>query len=92
GVRLSSATAGNRHGVGARVRLDLEGGSRPSLVSEIHGGNGYLGSSDFGLHFGIEKGAKPTGAEVTWPGGQTEHFTIKDAAWQTLVQGQGQPR
>ncbi|HGY92238.1 MAG TPA: hypothetical protein ENK43_13800, partial [Planctomycetes bacterium] len=89
GVQLTSKQAGNRHAVGARVTVLLEGGKRKSFAREVHGAGGYLGGNDFGLHFGLSSDEKPKALRVRWPDGSIETFPVTANAWQTLQQGKG---
>jgi hypothetical protein len=65
-------TAGNRGGVGARVRVtagDLV------QVAEVHSGRGYQGHHGTRLQFGLGRRSRVDRVEVRWPGGRTEVFT-----------------
>jgi hypothetical protein len=60
----------NRDGIGARVRVTVEGGA--ARWSMVKTGSSYLSQSELPLTFGLGPAAKVAGIEVTWPAGNTE--------------------
>ncbi|MBI5364955.1 MAG: ASPIC/UnbV domain-containing protein, partial [Planctomycetes bacterium] len=73
-LALRLADAGpNRHAIGARVVVTLEGGAR--LVREVSAGSGYLSQSSLVQHFGLGAETRLATVEVRWPGGEREIFT-----------------
>jgi hypothetical protein len=63
-------TSSNRDGIGAKVRIALEGGqSRWSMVKT---GSSYLSQSEMPLTFGLGQASKVATIEITWPGGTKE--------------------
>ena len=61
-------TAGNRDGIGARIRVTSGGTTQ---VRDIRSSSGYLSQSDPRAHFGIGKSKKVDRIEVRWPSGRT---------------------
>ncbi|MCI0357654.1 MAG: CRTAC1 family protein [Planctomycetaceae bacterium] len=58
----------NREGVGARVKVVVDGREQ---ISEVHRGQGYQSGYGNRLHFGLGEG-RLTRIEVRWIGGQTD--------------------
>ena len=71
-------TRANREGIGALVRLRVDG---RTLVRHVGRGGGYLSSSDARAHFGLGRAASAEAIEVGWPGGRTEHHGSLDAGF-----------
>jgi hypothetical protein len=65
GVTLRGGTS-NRQGIGARVTLETEKGTR---VREVRTGSSYLSSSDPRVHFGLGDAASIKRLEIRWPSG-----------------------
>ena len=63
----------NRDGIGAKVRLNVEGG--PPRWAIVKTGSSYLSQSELPLTFGLGTATKITGVDVTWPSGKTERLT-----------------
>jgi hypothetical protein len=61
-------TAGNRDGIGARIRVKSGGTTQ---VRDIRSSSGYLSQSDPRAHFGVGKSKKVDRIEVRWPSGRT---------------------
>jgi hypothetical protein len=61
-------TAGNRDGIGARIRVTSGGTTQ---VRDIRSSSGYLSQSDPRAHFGVGKSKKVDRIEVRWPSGRT---------------------
>jgi hypothetical protein len=61
-------TAGNRDGIGARIRVKSGGTTQ---VRDIRSSSGYLSQSDPRAHFGVGKNQKVDRIEVRWPSGRT---------------------
>jgi enediyne biosynthesis protein E4 len=62
-------TTSNRDGIGARLRLTVDG---RTLVREIAAGGSYLGHSDRRAHFGLGPHARADRLEIRWPSGQVD--------------------
>jgi hypothetical protein len=61
--------AGNRDGVGARVRVTSAGRTQ---VGTVTSGSSYLGQNDHRLHFGLGRASRVDRLEVAWPGGAAD--------------------
>ena len=79
-------TAANRDGVGARVRVTLDNGTK--LSATVKTGSSYCSQSELPLTFGLGASGKATSIDVMWPGGRGETFPGA-AAGQTLTLQQG---
>ena len=82
-------TAGNRDGVGARVRVRC---GEMTQVQEVRSGSSYLSQNDPRLHFGLGQADRVDELRIAWPGGLVE--TWRDLAVnQFLVvrEGSGRP-
>jgi hypothetical protein len=73
GVRLSGV-AGNRMGIGARVRLELSDGT--AQTTEIHAGSGYYSQSSPLCFFGYPEDKPPRRLSVRWPDGVTSEHPL----------------
>jgi hypothetical protein len=70
-VRVTTVgTQSNRDGIGARVRVTVEGGA--ARWAMIKTGSSYLSQSELPQTFGLGQASRVTGIEVTWPNGKTE--------------------
>src|SRR5262249_27208976 len=84
-------TASNRDGIGARVRLSVEGGAKP--WSTVKTGSSYCSQSELLLTFGLGAATRATSIEVTWPSGRVETFAGAPAGQTVTVQeGKGTAR
>ena len=63
-------TASNRDGIGAKVRVTLDNGTR--LWSMVKTGSSYCSQSEMPLTFGLGSASKVTAIEITWPNGKVE--------------------
>jgi len=63
-------TAGNRDGIGARIRLVGESGLAQYAV--VSTASSYLSSNDKRVHFGLGKDKAARLVEITWPGGTVQ--------------------
>jgi hypothetical protein len=70
-VRLQGRVS-NRQGIGARVTVVLEDGSR--TLKRVDGKSGYLSQSDLPLYFGLGGAAGVAAIEVRWPSGRTQRL------------------
>ena len=69
-VRLQGAELGsNSHGIGCLVKVYLEDGT--ILMQQAYAGDGFLGSSDPAIHFGLGQQTIEH-IEVTWSTGHTQ--------------------
>ncbi len=83
-------TRTNPDGVGARVVLELDDGTR--LSRSLSAGSGYLAQSSAWVHFGLG-GREPLRAVVRWPGGGEEAFDVPGRdRFLVLVEGSGEAR
>jgi hypothetical protein len=72
---------GNPAGIGSRVTVRLDDGSKQT--AEIYGGDGYLSQSSPELSFGIVSGRRAIAVDVRWPDGQLN--SVEPAAEGRLV-------
>jgi hypothetical protein len=63
-------TTANRSGIGTRVRVTLDNGTR--LWGLVKTGSSYLSQSELPLTFGLGSARKIAGVDVTWPDGRVE--------------------
>jgi hypothetical protein len=61
--------AGNRDGIGARLRLSSDGRTQ---LREIKAGSSYLSQNDVRAHFGLGRAPQADRLEVRWPSGKTD--------------------
>jgi hypothetical protein len=64
-------TAGNRDGIGARIRVKSGGTTQ---VRDIRSSSGYLSQSEPRAHFGVGKSEKVDRIEVRWPSGRISNL------------------
>ena len=80
----------NRDGIGARVRLTVEGATQ---TREVKAGSSYLGQNDTRLHFGVGDAATVDRIEVRWPSGRMDAARqVPVNAIVTIVEGEGVAR
>jgi thiol-disulfide isomerase/thioredoxin len=85
------ASQGARDAIGARVTLELAGGTR--LVRVLKAGEGFLTQSSKWLHFGVGATGSVERARVRWPGRSEEVFSGVGAGGHfVLKEGTGQAR
>ncbi len=72
-VRLKGSPA-NRQGIGAKVVLHLDDGTR--RTREIQAGSGYLSQSTAAAFFALAENSVPARIEVEWPDGQTSQIDV----------------
>ena len=81
-------TASNRDGIGARVELQLAGGSKPWQI--VKTGSSYASQSELALTFGLGSQTSVNSVRVTWPNGKSEVTgPIKADHTVTLKEGAG---
>jgi enediyne biosynthesis protein E4 len=81
-------TSSNRDGIGARVRVTLENGSKPWLL--VKTGSSYLSQNELPLTFGLGSTKKVTSIEVTWPTGRVEALPgVAGNQTITILEGKG---
>jgi hypothetical protein len=68
-------TRSNRSGIGANVRIEVDGNSQ---VSELSPMTGYLSCNAPQLHFGLGNAKVIDSLTVTWPGGERQTFSDLD--------------
>ena len=61
----------NRDAIGARVKLELAGESKP-ILRTLYAGDAYLSQSSKWMHFGLGNDAEIRSLEIRWPSGETE--------------------
>lgn len=77
-------TKSNRSGIGARVVVTREDGVK--LRGLVKSGSSYLSQSELPITFGLERAAKVSGVEVTWPSGQIDRLPAVDANQTVTIQ------
>ena len=77
-------TSMNRDGIGAKVRVTLENGTR--LWSTVKTGSSYCSQSELPLTFGLGSASKVTAIEITWPNGKVETLPGVSANQMVTVQ------
>ena len=79
----------NRDAIGARVKLELVGQSKP-ILRTLYAGDAYLSQSSKWMHFGLGTDAAIRTLEVRWPDGETETIAGLTAGGRfTIQQGMG---
>jgi len=66
-------TKSNRSGIGARVKLTVEG--HHTQIDEVRSGGSYFSQNDLRVHFGLGKATRVKTLEVRWPSGQVDTLT-----------------
>lgn len=91
-IRISlESSAGNTHGLGARVGLQFADGTR--AWRRLHRDGSFLSASEPTVHFGLGGSAEVRSIEVRWPAGGVETFPAAQAGQTvTLRQGTGSPK
>ncbi len=74
-VRLKGKS-GNPTGVGARVTVTLDNGTKQT--AEMQAGAGYLSQSSAALTFGVPKNAQVKSVDVRWPDGKPMSVVFRD--------------
>ncbi len=70
-LRIKTAgTSSNRDGIGAKVRVALDNGTR--LWTTVKTGSSYCSQSELPVTFGLGNAAKVASIEITWPNGKVE--------------------
>ena len=59
----------NRDGIGARLRLDVDG---KTLFRGVRAGSSYLAQNDLRVHFGLGQSESADSLEVVWPSGTVD--------------------
>jgi hypothetical protein len=77
-------TASNRDGIGAKVRITLDGGQSQS--SMVKTGSSYLSQSEMTLTFGVGQARKVGAVEISWPSGRKDKLPGADAGTIITVQ------
>ncbi|MBE41281.1 MAG: hypothetical protein CL480_08175 [Acidobacteria bacterium] len=86
-VRLQGGE-GNREGVGAQIRLELNGKRGPSRTVRL--GSGFLSQNSATQVLGAAE--KATALFVAWPSGERERYKLAPSQLAiTVVKGQGEP-
>ena len=79
--------AGNRDGIGARLRAVARGRLQ---VREVKAGSSYLAQNDLRAHFGLGSAARVDSLEVRWPAGRVESLgPVAAGQIVTVTEGQG---
>ena len=80
-------TRSNRDGIGARMKLTVNG---KTLMRYVKAGSSYQGQNDLRVHFGLEKAAQADRLEITWPSGAVDTLEgIKANQIITVTEGRG---
>ena len=70
-LRIKTAgTSSNRDGIGAKVRVALDNGTR--LWTTVKTGSSYCSQSELPVTFGLGGAANVASIEITWPNGKVE--------------------
>ena len=81
------ANRANRDGMGARIELQAGGRTQHR---ELRFSDGYLGSNDARLHFGLGDAPRADSVRVSWPGGSSETVgPLAEGFVYVIKQGQG---
>jgi enediyne biosynthesis protein E4 len=86
----TSLRAGNRDGIGARVRLTAGG---RTFVDQVTSGSSYLAQHDMRVHFGLGAATTVDQLEITWPDGRVDvmkNLPVNHVI--TVREGQGETR
>lgn len=84
---LLIGTPANRDALGARVALQVGDATQHR---EVRFSDGYMGSNDPRLHFGLGEVGRAKAASIRWPGGASEQLGPMEAGILHVVkQGQG---
>ncbi|MBP6820075.1 MAG: CRTAC1 family protein [Acidobacteria bacterium] len=75
-------TKSNRSGIGARLKLTIEG--RQPMIDEVRSGGSYYSQNDQRVHFGLGKAAKVKSLEIRWPSGKVD--TLSDLPINRIIQ------
>jgi enediyne biosynthesis protein E4 len=75
-------TKSNRSGIGARIKLTVEG--HHPQIDETRSGGSYLSQNDLRVHFGLGKAARVKTLEIRWPSGQVD--TLADLPANQIIQ------
>jgi hypothetical protein len=59
----------NRDGIGARLKLSVQG---TLLRRDVKAGSGYLGQNDLRVHFGLARAPAAERLEILWPSGLSD--------------------
>jgi enediyne biosynthesis protein E4 len=65
-------TVSNRDGIGAKVRVAVDGG--PARVAVVKTGSSYCSQSELPLTVGLGSSASVKSIEITWPNGKVERL------------------
>ncbi len=77
----------NRDGVGARIELQAGGRTQHR---ELRFSDGYLGSNDARLHFGLGEAPRADSVRISWPEGSSETVgPLTEGFVYVIKQGQG---
>ncbi|MGE3309949.1 MAG: CRTAC1 family protein [Limisphaerales bacterium] len=87
-LRLVDPARGGRDAIGAEV--EVIGGAR-KWWGVLQPATSYLASHEPAVHFGLGSSDRVTAADVIWPDGLKERFSVPDSnRYQTLERGAGQ--
>lgn len=75
-------TKSNRSGIGARLKLTIEG--RQPMIDEVRSGGSYYSQNDQRIHFGLGKVGKVKSLEIRWPSGKVD--SLSDLPINRIVQ------
>lgn len=67
-----TGTKSNRDAIGAKVRIEADGGPQTGLVKS---GSSYLSQSELPLTFGLGRADSVSRAVIEWPSGRVEEFS-----------------
>jgi len=85
---LLMGVAVNRDGLGARIELRAGGRKQHR---ELRASDGYLGSNDVRLHFGLGEAPRADSVHIVWPGGSSENVgPLPEGFLYVIKQGEGE--
>jgi hypothetical protein len=80
-------TRSNRGGIGALVRVKVDGTLRSA---EVNPGGSYLSSNDPRVHFGLGSAREAELVEIRWPGGSEDRLEhVQANQFLTVMEGKG---
>ena len=71
GASTSALPLSNRDGVGAKVRVEIEGAIR---YAEVSGGSGFGVTNSLPVEFGLGAARRVQAVEVRWPSGHVDRL------------------
>jgi enediyne biosynthesis protein E4 len=83
-----AGTKSNRLGMGARVRIVVNGVTQ---TSDVRSGGSYLSQNDLRVHFGLATATRVDEVEIRWPSGTVDVLKNLDVdTFYYVLEGKGQ--